>query len=111
MNIEIASLSSFDRLIVLGQALLDGNLNISLLGGYVPNVGDIFEFMQFSSLVGDFSHFSGLNIGGGLSFREVITANGISLVVDSNVPEPATWLMLGAGLAAVAAFRRRRMRA
>jgi hypothetical protein len=111
LNIEIASLSSFDRLIVLGQALLDGNLNISLLGGYVPNVGDIFEFMQFSSLVGDFSHFSGLNIGGGLSFREVITANGISLVVDSNVPEPATWLMLGAGLAAVAAFRRRRMRA
>ncbi|MCG8552772.1 MAG: LEPR-XLL domain-containing protein, partial [Desulfobacterales bacterium] len=58
----------YDQLQVGGLATLDDVLTISLINGFTPEVGQVFEFMTFGSVNGDFSVFSGLWLGDGLYF-------------------------------------------
>jgi hypothetical protein len=48
LEIELAGidLNDFDRLILTGQALLAGTLNVSLLDGFNPALGDTFGFLS-----------------------------------------------------------------
>jgi autotransporter-associated beta strand protein len=48
LEIELAGtgLNDFDRLILSGQALLDGTLNVSLIDGFSPAVGNSFTFLS-----------------------------------------------------------------
>jgi hypothetical protein len=56
LEIEIASLTSFDQLRISGTAPLDGQLGITLLNGYVPDPGDTFTIIQAAGEVsGTFS--------------------------------------------------------
>ena len=62
----------YDQLQVGGLATLDDVLTISLINGFAPEAGQIFEFMTFGTISGDFSVFSGLWLGDGLYFKPVI---------------------------------------
>ncbi|MCP4968252.1 MAG: hypothetical protein GY926_23835, partial [bacterium] len=46
----------FGGIAVGGEAVLGGTLDIDLVGGFTPVVGDEFEVMQWSSYIGAFSH-------------------------------------------------------
>ena len=52
LEIEIEAVDSYDKITVTGAAALDGTLSISLLSGYVPEAGDIFDtviyYLRFS---------------------------------------------------------------
>ena len=54
LAIELASPSSYDQLFVSVDATLAGNLQVSLVGGYVPNAGQSFTLMQADDIVGMF---------------------------------------------------------
>ena len=54
-EIEIASLSSFDRFIVTGQLTLAGTLNIVSYQGFAFEYGQQFAVAQAGSIVGEFS--------------------------------------------------------
>lgn len=54
LEIEVASLSNFDRLVVSGQATLAGELNVVSFDGFQFAFGQQFEFLQAGSIVGTF---------------------------------------------------------
>ena len=49
LNMDIGGTNSgeFDQLMITGTANLNGDLNISLLDGYTPTVGDTFDILTF----------------------------------------------------------------
>src|SRR5262249_31017005 len=65
LNIEIggtiAATPDFDQLIISGKATLDGTLNVSLINGFTPALGNNFQFMTYGSRSGDFSFTTGLS--------------------------------------------------
>ncbi len=56
--LEISSLSSFDNLLIAGSASINGALNVSFSGGYVPVLGNTFRLLSFASGNGTFSSAS-----------------------------------------------------
>jgi hypothetical protein len=57
VDVEIGGLgagSDFDQLRISGAAALDGTLNLSLVGGFVPNIGESFDVVTFVSRMGVF---------------------------------------------------------
>jgi hypothetical protein len=55
LSIELSEGKVADQLIITGSASLDGSINVSLLGGYLPHAGDRFEILEAASLIGGFS--------------------------------------------------------
>jgi outer membrane autotransporter protein len=55
LDIEIASPSSFDTLLVDGRAKLGGRLDVSLLNGFVPKAGEKFTFLTAGKVSGEFN--------------------------------------------------------
>ena len=83
LNIEIGGLTAgtqYDRLAISGSATLNGSLNISLIGGFVPNPGDTFQIMTFGSRSGSFTTTNGLDLGGGRLFQVNLTSTSLTLV-------------------------------
>ena len=83
-DVEIGGLipgTEFDRLSTSGAATLGGTLNLSLINGYVPNLGDTFTIMTFGSRTGDFATVNGSTIGGGKAFQKTVSATNVQLVV------------------------------
>jgi MYXO-CTERM domain-containing protein len=111
LEIELASASAFDRLTVLGNATLGGTLHIASLG-YAPAVGDQFVIASFAQRLDDsvFSALSWTGFGNGVQFEVIYGANDITLGVLA-VPEPTSWALWLAGVAGIAAVRRRRRQA
>ncbi|TWT47610.1 hypothetical protein [Botrimarina hoheduenensis] len=86
LEIEIASPSSHDRVEIGGVATLEGDLEVTLIDGFTPSVGDIFDFLFASG--GANGEFGGvslpnllaqgldwqLNPGGATLFLEVVPA-------------------------------------
>ncbi|WP_428308268.1 dockerin type I domain-containing protein [Lacipirellula sp.] len=61
-NVEIASGQLHDQLIVTGNAALTGGqLNVSLLGDFLPQLNDEFVILQADSLSGMFANAAALN--------------------------------------------------
>jgi hypothetical protein len=62
LNVQIGGLTpltEFDQYQVIGQANLDGTLNVTLVNGFTPNAGDIFQIMTFSARSGEFATVNG----------------------------------------------------
>ena len=57
LNVRIGGRATgeFDVLAVMGSAGLDGALNVTLVGGYVPQAGESFDILTYNSVAGTFS--------------------------------------------------------
>lgn len=87
-----------DHLQIDGTAMLDGTLEISLLPGFTPEVGQIFTLINYGDRQGEFGEVLGLDFGGGL-FVPTYGPDGFYLSV---IPEPATLtLLVMSGLAMI----------
>jgi subtilase-type serine protease len=84
VKMELASLSSFDRIIVDGIVLYDGTLSITLLGGYAPELGDTFDLFDGNSMPATFDNIV-FNVAGYEGTFDNFT--GVLTVVA--VPEPS----------------------
>ena len=74
--IELAGLqpgSAYDQLSISGTAILDGSLTISLLNGFVPQLGTAYEIVNANIIQGGFAKFDGFSPGNtDLIFRQVL---------------------------------------
>ncbi|CAN0366154.1 unnamed protein product, partial [Ectocarpus sp. 4 AP-2014] len=91
----------YDLLDVLGAFTLDGGLELSLLGGFLPSPSDLFEIVTADDLIGEFSNVANggfllsgdglaqftVNYGPGSAFNEDSVV--LSDFVDLSIPEPA----------------------
>ncbi len=75
----------YDQVNVSGAATLGGTLQISLLDGYLPQVGDSFTIMTYGSATGAFNSVNGLVIGDGLVFKLEQGATELRLVVSNDI--------------------------
>jgi hypothetical protein len=58
LKIELGGLEAgtqFDQLIIAGNAILDGTLEVSLINGFIPSVGQSFNLFDWGGLAGTFS--------------------------------------------------------
>jgi T5SS/PEP-CTERM-associated repeat protein len=90
VKMELASLSSYDKLAVTGSISLGGALDLSLTGGYTPNIGDSWTVM--TSTAGVTGVFASITTG-----YAVTIANGGYDLLLTYVPEPSVVLLLTMG--------------
>ncbi|MGK7943287.1 MAG: beta strand repeat-containing protein, partial [Microcystaceae cyanobacterium] len=84
IDIQIGGYTSgteFDFLDITGVANFDGTVNINLLDGFVPILGDTFEIINFGSYTGALD-FTNLSINNNLQFEVEYSEAQITLVVE-----------------------------
>jgi hypothetical protein len=91
LQIGLASLSSFDRLIVSGDLTLAGTLSVLLLGGYSPAAGATFDILDWANLTGTFSTLQLPPLAGALTWNTTgLYTNGV-LAVDGGAGLPGDY--------------------
>ncbi len=75
--------TDFDRLNIAGTMDLGGALQISLLGGYMPSLGDSFQVLIAGNRNGMFDSILGTDLGGGLLLDVLYGFNNVTLQVVS----------------------------
>jgi hypothetical protein len=118
IEFNLAALTDFDTMDVLGNLNLAGTVHVSSLGGYNPNDGDTFTIITFddgvidvSDLVGVFSDVTWTGFGPGVSFTALYFEHAVVLSATNAVPLPASVWLLGTGVAGIAGLARRRRKA
>ena len=87
--------SQYDVLQVDGELWANGTLQVSLLDGFQPGLGDTFNILEFGLLSGEFGQIILPDLVGTLAWDDsAILTNG-SLSV---VPEPMAFMVLCVGL-------------
>lgn len=81
LNIDLGGAvagTGYDQVNLTGPAtaVLGGTLNVNLTNGFLPNIGDSFRIMTFQFKTGDFSSFTGFDLG--------VTDRHLEAVYDSN---------------------------
>ena len=88
LTIEIASINDFDQLFLNGSMSVESGatLELVLLNGFVPAVGDQFNIINFASSTGEFDTSSAPSLPQGQwDFSQLSTQGIISIVDGSNV--------------------------
>jgi T5SS/PEP-CTERM-associated repeat protein len=89
LEIEIGGTTKgiqYDSLAVAGAATLDGTLNVSLLGGFIPSDGDVFEILAAAGgISGTFGTTILPALSGDLLWNVVYRANAVVLEVAAPV--------------------------
>jgi hypothetical protein len=108
IEIELASLTDFDRLAITGDATFDGTLAVLSLG-YAPVIGDSFTVITLGERLADseFSNVTWSGFGSGVVFDVVYNSNDVMLTVAA-IPEPSTYILSLVGLGLVGVMVRRR---
>ncbi len=102
LEIELGSLMEFDKVEIADAAILGGDLDVLLLGGYLPAWGD--EFPVLTAGGGISGAFEAISAG----FETRIDGGGTLMLVS--VPEPAAVLLLALGAAVLLGRRSGRLR-
>ena len=103
------SVTDYDLLDVQGAASLGGTLQVSLLSGYVPTLGDAFDIILADSITGAFGNILLPTLGDGLKFTSINGGSFFRLQVAA-VPLPAPALLFGGALGVLGLAARRRQR-
>jgi hypothetical protein len=107
---EIIGVGYFGVLTLDGPAMLDGDLNIVLDNGFIPLVGSMYRFLNFTpgTLSGSFARIQDPYFDGGHEMWEIQydNANGFAQLVAVPTPEPGSMLLLAGGLLAMGRLRR-----
>ena len=61
-----------------GVATLDGTLNVAIVPGFTPALGQVFDVLTYTSRVGAFDSISGLDLGGGLELQPIFDPVGVT---------------------------------
>ena len=98
LDVDLASLSSFDTLSVTDAVTLRGAVAVHGLAGYVPKVGEHFTVLTFNQRLAasTFDRVTWQGAGGVLLTAQY-NLHDVTLTVVA-VPEPATWALWLAGL-------------
>ena len=70
---------------IAGTATLSGSLDLSLINGFAPGLGDTFQFLTAASRVGEFNSILGADLGGNLAFDVLYGLNDVTLQVISTL--------------------------
>lgn len=105
MAIELGGLNDFDLIGVGNQTFLDGTLDIQLLEGYQPDVGDQFMILQSQFLSGT---FASINNPGNYTFDVLYSQEGFVQLSVTAIPEPASGLLAFTGLVLLGLRRQKR---
>jgi hypothetical protein len=73
--------SQFGQLNVTKAATLDGTLNLTLINGFVPNIGETFDILNASSVSGTFATINTLCINSNEQFSITYGSSGVFLAV------------------------------
>jgi len=87
LEIEIGGTTpetEYDVLMVGGSAALDGTLEVTLWDGFIPEAGDQFEVLQFSSGSGDFATVNLPDLPMGKYWVRTFTETAMVLTVEQN---------------------------
>ncbi len=94
LNIEIGgrtAVTEYDQLAVTGSATLDGTLNVTLINGFRPDIGDVFQIITPASFSGEFAtiHITGftgqVNYNAGAITVTVLTVPDIPLNISTRL--------------------------
>ena len=108
-NLEVASYTSFDKLLVSGEATLGGTLNVIFLPGFVFTNPTQFDFLTAGGVVsGNFQTVNVMGLPRGVQASVVNSANGVSVTVIPEAGSGLLTLLAGAPGAALVAARRLR---
>ncbi|HJQ81727.1 MAG TPA: hypothetical protein VJ828_17315, partial [Lacipirellulaceae bacterium] len=87
LAIELASPSSFDKLVVSGTLMLGGTLSVSLLDGFTPAAGATFDILDWGTLAGTFSTLQLPPLTGSLQWNTTqLYTNGLLAVAGAGLP-------------------------
>ncbi|TWU60153.1 Glycosyl hydrolase catalytic core [Rubripirellula tenax] len=103
---EIGSLFDFDQLMIQTGLVIgaDVTLQLSLIDGFQPQVGDTFQIFTAGSVIGDFDNFDTPSLVNGVwDFRQLSSG----LIQVTAVPEPGSFVVLAA-MGLVWRWRRKR---
>ncbi len=99
--------AQYDRIDVAGRLSLGGTLNVSLLGGFMPTLGDSFDVMNWGALSDTFAHINLPSLVGPMDWD---VSNLYTTGTLNVVPEPATLTpMVLAWVCLLSGNRRRRL--
>lgn len=76
----------YDALEITGHANFVGNLAVTVLDGFEPQVDDVFIIVTASSRVGAFAQVDGLRIGGGRVLDVIYTPTTVELHTVAGIP-------------------------
>ena len=79
---ELESTTSYDKVYSYGNANLNGTLNVSLLNGFTPSVGDSFTILTASNITGTFDT---VNLPAGYDWNVSYTATEVILEVANTL--------------------------
>jgi len=75
--------SQYSQLAVSNGVSLGGTLNIKLIGGFTPAIGDTFTIVTGSAVSGQFTKVNGTSIGSSAHFEVSYTSTAVTLTVVS----------------------------
>jgi hypothetical protein len=82
--------TEYDHFAIGALATLDGTLNLSLLTGYTPSVGNTFQVLTYGSCIGTFSSITGqVFASGSMRFELQYNATNLTLTAVSNSSPPS----------------------
>jgi hypothetical protein len=97
---------TYDLISVLDDAALGGTLDVSLLGGFAPSIGETFDILTAVTITGEFDNLI-FPVFDDRTFDILYLGDRVRLTTTV-VPLPAAVWLFGAAVLGLAGFARRR---